>query len=284
MKTDQLLADTKTIRYEETDLTSLISTPYHFRCGIYLICTRGEAIVSTGVQKYIFNEQTELIFLTGSLLQVLEASEDLQVKMLMFPKEAFLNAMLPIDTPYFNYTHEHSCYRHTADERSQKTWRQINLWMDMAQMLFTEPMPQFRGQQEHNFLQSLLMWLFNTIPEKLAVSKQYSRTQLLCHRFMQLIREYSMHEHQVAFYAGKLCISSRYLHKITVRHLDGKKPKQLIDEQLVAEIKVLLNEPRLSVTEIAEQLHFPDQSYLTHFFKKNTGISPKEFRAIKNLG
>lgn len=85
---------------------------------------------------------------------------------------------------------------------------------------------------------------------------------------MQLIREYSMHEHQVAFYAEKLCISSRYLHKITVRHLDGKKPKQLIDEQLVAEIKVLLNEPRLSVTEIAEQLHFPDQSYLTLSLKR----------------
>ena len=126
MKTDRLLADTKTIRYEETDLASLISAPYHFRCGIYLICTQGEAVVSTGVQKYIFNEQTELIFLTGGLLQVLETSGDLQVKMLMFPKEAFLNAMLPIDTPYFNYTHEHPCYHHTADERSQKTWRQIN--------------------------------------------------------------------------------------------------------------------------------------------------------------
>ena len=61
----------KTIRYEETDLASLISAPYHFRCGIYLICTQGEAVVSTGVQKYIFNEQTELIFLTGGLLQVL---------------------------------------------------------------------------------------------------------------------------------------------------------------------------------------------------------------------
>ena len=56
MKTDRLLADTKTIRYEETDLASLISAPYHFRCGIYLICTQGEAVVSTGVQKYIFNE------------------------------------------------------------------------------------------------------------------------------------------------------------------------------------------------------------------------------------
>ena len=234
MKTDRLLADTKTIRYEETDLASLISAPYHFRWYLSdLYAGRSRCLYRCA--KYIFNEQTELIFLTGGLLQVLETSGDLQVKMLMFPKEAFLNAMLPIDTPYFNYTHEHPCYHHTADERSQKTM--INLWMDMAQMLFTEPMPQFRGQQEHNFLQSLLMWLFNTIPEKLAVSKQYSRTQLLCHRFMQLIREYSMHEHQVAFYAEKLCISSRYLHKITVRHLDGKKPKQLIDEQLVAEIK-----------------------------------------------
>lgn len=44
MKTDRLLADTKTIRYEETDLASLISAPYHFRCGIYLICTQGEPL------------------------------------------------------------------------------------------------------------------------------------------------------------------------------------------------------------------------------------------------
>ena len=95
---------------------------------------------------------------------------------------------------------------------------------------------------------------------------------------MQLIREYSMHEHQVAFYAEKLCISSRYLHKVTVRHLDGKKPKQLIDEQLVAEIKVLLNEPRLSVTEIAEQLHFPDLQVGSQVWTKWM------HEAIKNLG
>ena len=277
--TKQVLADTEIIRYEETNLTALAQTPCHFKCGIYLVCVKGKAIISTGIQQYVFDEQTELIFLTGSLLQLLEASNDFQVRMLMFPKDVFLNAMLPIDTPYFNYTHEHPYYHHTNDERSQKTWRELILWMDMAQILFYEPMPQFRSQQEHNFLQSMLMWLFNTIPEKLAVNTPYSRTQLLCHRFMQLIREYGTQEHQVAFYASKLCISPRYLHKITVSHLNGKKPKQLIDEQLVAEIKVLLNEHYLSVTEIAEQLNFLDQSYLTRFFKNNTGLSPKEYRA-----
>lgn len=44
------------------------------------------------------------------------------------------------------------------------------------------------------------MWLFNTIPEKLAANKQYSRKQMLCHQFMQLIREHSTCEHQVPFY------------------------------------------------------------------------------------
>ena len=264
---EPLSPDTSSIRYEETDLSYLKQRPYRFKCGIYLICTQGQSIISTGVQQYTFNEQTELIFLTGSLIQVIQASADFNVRMLLFPKDIFLKAILPIDTPYFNYTHEHPHYHHTADERSQKTWREIVLWMDIAQMLFKDNTLQFRKQQEFNFLQSLLMWLFNTIPEKLAANKQYSRKQMLCHQFMQLIREHSTCEHQVPFYTEQLCITSRYLYEITTQYMNGKTPKQLIDEQLIAEAKVLLNEPQLSVTEIAEQLHFADQSYLSRFFK-----------------
>ena len=152
-----LPSDTSTIRYEETDLASLHSRPSHFVCGVYLICVRGTAVVSTGVQQYALGEQTELIFLTGSLIQVLCASDDFAVRLLMFPKDVFLKAVLPIDTPYLNYTHEHPFYRHTADERSQATWVQINLWMDMAQMLFYGNVSPFRQQQEYNFLQGLLM-------------------------------------------------------------------------------------------------------------------------------
>lgn len=277
-----LPSDTSTIRYEETDLASLHSRPSHFVCGVYLICIRGTAVVSTGVQQYALGEQTELIFLTGSLIQVLCASDDFTVRLLMFPKEVFLKAVLPIDTPYLNYTHEHPCYRHTEDERSQATWVQINLWMDMAQMLFCGNVSPFRQQQEYNFLQGLLMWLFNTIQEKLSVAKQYSRKQAICHRFMQLVRDHGAQEHQVAFYSEKLCITPRYLHQITVRYMGGRSPKQLIDEQLVAEIKVLLSEPDLSVTEIAERLHFTDQSCLTRFFKKHTGLSPRDSR-LKNF-
>lgn len=270
--------DTPTIRYADTDLAGLRQSPCHFECGLYLICTRGTALVSTGAEQYVFDCGTELIFLTGSLIHVLHASDDFHARVLLFPKEVFLKAMLPIDTPYFNYTHEHPCYRHTPDERSRKTWREVNLWMDVARMLFTTDMPQFRRQQEDNFMQGLLMWLFNTIPEKLPAGKPYGRKQMLCHRFMQLVREHGTREHRVEFYAERLCVTPRYLHQAMVEHWNGKTPKQLIDEQLTAEIKVLLADPSLSVTEIALRLNFVDQSYLSRFFKKNTGLSPKAFR------
>lgn len=146
-----LPSDTRYILYEETDLAQLKQKPCHFKCGIYLICTHGQALISTGVQQYIFEEQTELIFLTGSLIQVVQSSYDFKARILMFPQEVFLKAVLPIDTPYYNYTHEHPCYHHTEDERSQKTWKEINLWMDMAQMQFMDNTPQFRQQQEYNF-------------------------------------------------------------------------------------------------------------------------------------
>ena len=189
---EQISPDTSHIRYEETDLSYLKLRPYRFKCGIYLICIQGKSIISTGVQQYAFDEQTELIFLTGSLIQIIQASADFKVRILLFPKDVFLKAILPIDTPYFNYVHEHPHYHHTADERSQNTWREIILWMDVAQMLFKNNNTLlFRKQQELNFLQSILMWLFNTISEKLAANKQYSRKQMLCHQFMQLIREHS---------------------------------------------------------------------------------------------
>lgn len=274
----ELPSDTTSVRLSHTDLSGLDRSPCHVRCGLYLACTNGQAVISTGAQRYALCPQTELIFLTGSLVQRMSADASFHCRALLFPTEVFLRAMRPIDTPYFDYAHDHPHYVHTPDERSQKTWRELNLWFDMGEMLFEQNEPDFRRQLELNYMQSLLMWLFNTIPEKQALSRPYSRTQALCHRFMQLVREHGSHEHQVKFYADRLCISPRYLNRITAQHMAGKTPKQLIDEQLVAEAKVLLAEPSLTITEIAQRLNFVEQPHLTRFFKKATHISPSEYR------
>jgi len=275
----EILPDTDRIRYVETDLAFLEGKPVHFICGIYLVCESGRCEVSTGAENFSLCAETELIFLAGTLLHRLEASDDFKARMILFPKDVFLKAMLPIDTPYLNYADEHPCYLHTSDERSRLTWRQACVWMDSAGMLFSgDYTSQYKELLEFDWLQSFLIWLFGTIPEKQESQSSSTRQQQICRSFMQLVREYAAQEHGAAFYAGKLCISTRYLHRATTLCLNGKSPKQIIEEQLLAEVKVLLDNPSLTVTAISERLNFPDQSYLTRFFKRHTGISPRRFR------
>lgn len=276
------LSSLRTIRYEESDLDFLVASPLHFDCGIQIICVRGEGIISTGAQQFHLHETTELIFWRGSIMQLIGASADFRVRMLLYPSRLFLQAAVPLDTAYFDYMKEFPLFDH-GKTGSLQSWKNVNLWMDMGQMLFSLPPSAFTEQLGLNFMQSMFMWIFTSIPETyVSVARSYTRKQLLFHRFMHLIHEHAAQEHQVTFYAGKLCITPRYLNEITVSATNGKTPKDLIDEQLTAEIKVQLNNPDLSIAEIAANCRFPDSSYLSRFFRKHTGISPREFRNKRN--
>lgn len=266
------------IRYEESGLDFILNSPFHFDCGIQMICTGGKGIISTGAQQFHLKEKCELIFWQGSIMQLMEASTDFRVRILLYPTKVLLQAAIPLDSTYFDYMKEFPLFDHACTGNLQ-SWKNVNLWMDMGQMLFTHPASPLTERLELNFLQSMFLWIFSSIPETyISVTRSYTRKQQLYHRFMHLIHEHTILEHQVLFYAEKLCISPRYLNEITVTYANGKTPKELIDEQLTAEIKVQLNNPDLSIAEIANICQFPDSSYLSRFFKKNTAMTPKEFR------
>lgn len=272
-----LLSSLNGIHYDEGNLDFLRPSPLHFNCGVQILCTCGTCILSTGAQQFHLREMSELIFWGGSIMQLMEASDNFHVRLLLYPKKIFLQAAISLDTTYFNYMREFPQYDH-----GEESWKNVTLWIDMAQLLFSRPSPAFRERLELNFLQSMLMWIFSSIPDTyVSKAESYTRKQLLFHKFMHLIHEHTAQMHQVSFYAEQLCISPRYLNEITLSFSNGKTPKALIDEQLTAELKVLLNNPALSIAEIASLCHFPDSSYLSRFFKKNTGIAPKAFRALK---
>lgn len=274
-----LLSSPPGIRYEEGDLQALAPAPLYFDCGVQLLCTCGEGLISTGAQQFHLRRMSELIFWRGSIMQLIEASDDFHVRMLLYPKKVFLQAAVALDTTYFNYMEEYPLYDH-----GEQNWKNVSLWIDMGEMLFTHPSSTFSERLELNFLQSMLMWIFSSIPDTyISVAKSYTRKQQLFHKFMYLVHEHAAQMHHVSFYADNLCISPRYLNEITGAYSEGKTPKALIDEQLTAELKVLLNNPALSVAEIAAKCHFPDSSYLSRFFKKNTGLSPREFRTRQQL-
>lgn len=101
---------------------------------------------------------------------------------------------------------------------------------------------------------------------------------LLVKRFKQLIEQHAAENWSISQYAKQLGISANHLSE-TVKANTGRTSSQLIDDRMLLEIKRLLKHSKLSVSEIAYQLHFNDQSYFTKYFKKLEGVTPKEWRA-----
>ena len=104
-----------------------------------------------------------------------------------------------------------------------------------------------------------------------------SRKQEILDAFMDIVLRHSRKHREVKYYASRLCISVRYLSEIT-RELMGERPKQIIDRNIISEIKLMLTFSNMSVQQIADYLYFPDQSYLGRFFKHHVGMSPLEYR------
>ena len=96
-------------------------------------------------------------------------------------------------------------------------------------------------------------------------------------RFVSLVAEHYHSAHDVAFYADRLCITTRYLSQITDRVV-GKSPKQIIADYLLSEAKTYLDTTRLSIQEVADRLGFSSQALFCKFFKAQEKTSPSDYR------
>jgi AraC family transcriptional activator of pobA len=80
-------------------------------------------------------------------------------------------------------------------------------------------------------------------------------------------------------YAELLYVTPNHLNAIC-KELLGKSAGGMIRDRVVLEAKRLMINLDLSISEIAYELNFRDNSYFSKFFKKYTGITPEEFRIL----
>ncbi len=95
--------------------------------------------------------------------------------------------------------------------------------------------------------------------------------------FVSLVAEHYRTAHDVAFYADRLCITTRYLSEVTSRVV-GKSPKQIIADYIMSEAKTYLGTTRLTIQEIADRLGFSSQALFCKFFRSQEKSSPSDYR------
>ena len=115
---------------------------------------------------------------------------------------------------------------------------------------------------------------FNLQADRLSVTR--SREQNIFDRFIQLVNEHCREQHQLEYYADRMCITKRYLGAV-VRQTSGSTPKDWIDRAIIAHAKAFLLHSDKPVTLISEELNFPNPSFFTKYFKRLTGTTPLAF-------
>ena len=104
-----------------------------------------------------------------------------------------------------------------------------------------------------------------------------SREQTIFDRFIYLVNQHAKREHQIGFYADKMCLTQRYLGTV-IRQASGTTAKEWIDRALAEYIKIELKHTDKSIAQISEDMGFPNPSFFSKYFKRLTGRTPLEYR------
>lgn len=102
-----------------------------------------------------------------------------------------------------------------------------------------------------------------------------SKIELL-RAFNLLVESHFKTEHSVSFYANKLFKSPKTLSNTFAKL--NTSPLQIIHGRIVLEAKRLLTYTDKTAKEIAYEIGFDDASHLSRLFKKNTQLSPSDFK------
>ncbi|WP_018618629.1 helix-turn-helix domain-containing protein [Spirosoma luteum] len=131
------------------------------------------------------------------------------------------------------------------------------------------------------YLLALFFELKQTTPATASTTPDQADTaaQRLTQQYKNALSEFVYEKQNVADYAELLHISPNHLNKC-VRTITGQSARDLLDEMILLEAKVLLSQTTLSISEIAYRIRRQDPSNFGRFFKTKTGMTPREYQQV----
>lgn len=104
-----------------------------------------------------------------------------------------------------------------------------------------------------------------------------SRQDEIVARFLRCVHKNYREHREVGFYATQLGLSLKYMSHV-IYEKTGRHPSKWIKDYVILEAKTMLRSGNYSIQQIADELHFPNQSFFGKYFKEAVGVSPKKWK------
>ena len=266
--------------HEQVRNLPLTAYPSYIHYSIIGFCLRGSAELNVHACKHLWVANELIVILPGMLASVRKRSADFLANYFVISNSLHHDVLsgicrFSIDFYFymrshyfyplkgeaikrFEYFYELICYR-TAPPGS---WYPRLAVVSLLRILYLDIYSDFKSNSAQISLQ------------------EDSRKMELTRQFFLLIMEHYKKKREVSFYADKLHLSPKYL-TMVVKEVSGKSVRDWITEYTLLEIKALLMDSALTIQEIVNCTNFVNQSSLSRFFRKHTGMSPKAYRTLK---
>ncbi len=274
--------DFQLYRFEESMRTRPAMSPvYRSDTYIFALVTSGKLAFKVGISDFLMQAGT-LYFLSPWHLQQYHRLEDLTGYICFFNENFFASTPEGLQTirelPMFQLEGRAVCDL-TPDEQQPF----IDLFEWMLKEVNCTPASRWETMRHllHIFFikaQEIYEKNCDTVTDaakNIRLTRAFER--LLEEHFLLLSKGRTGKVFSVNEFAAQLNVHPNHLSSMLRQEL-GKSAKQLINERLVFEAKSLLHTTELSVTEIAYRLRFDEPTNFTKFFKKATGMLPREYR------
>lgn len=242
---------------------------------IHLLCMSGEVSFVYNKHEFSVHKNDALVISYPEDVVINSASEDLSVLIVAAPAK-YLYSLLP--SVNYGVSGRISLYDNPVIPLSEKHARQLR--EDFANLIERIPdtahtfYPEIIGSLAVTMIYDI--YYFHSLVHDTQTTtdrKAYVVKGLIA----MLEKGASLQHREVAYYAERLNVTPKYLTE-TIKRVTGNSVTFLIDRYTVPILKELLDNPDLSITQIAERMCFSSLSYFSRYVTKHLGMSPAIYR------
>ena len=249
------------------------SEPVQVPVCIFLLCIQGTCKVNLHLTQYDLKKDSLLIIFPDLFFQVIEQSDDCRFIFLTFSSDLIHSPRL------FPYTIEFTPYifERPVQYLNHKTGKLLNDYFTLVIRMRHVAKRLVNREQASIIYTQLIMGLGSLYRLKRKNPDRHNRNQEIVRELIRIIISNYRKERNISFYAGELHLSPQHL-STTIKKITGKTLTDIISTFIIHDAKAKLCSTELTIQEIAYSLSFPDISFFGKYFKRYTGMSPKQYR------
>lgn len=268
--TDLLLIDEEKIAREGKLLDCEI---FKVDATMALLYDKGTVDFKLNMKSYHIEAPAVLIVLYDQICQPMSYSEDLKCRAIVMSKE-FSDSMFANSSslmPLKNLVSDNPVIDTKDSENA------FGMLFDLLLNIAKSPLTEFKLEAAKHLTLSMFYGYSHKTYQYNETKLVNSRKKELYNLFLEKVEAYHKQEREVLFYADKLCVTPKYLSQI-LKEVSGHTGLEIIEEYTITTCKALLSSTTMSVQQISDEMNFPSQSVFGKYFKRLTGLSPKEYR------